>query len=94
MSETPGGFAGLLRALRTAAGLTQQELANAAGISLRRVNGLERGAAGVPQRETSRSTRRRARPGRRRPAAVRSGGASRALRRSATATGFPGSGLG
>src|ERR1700761_7950115 len=54
MGEPASEFARLLRALRTRAGLTQQELANAAGISLRRVNGLERGAAGVPQRETVR----------------------------------------
>ncbi len=54
MAEPEGGFASLLRELRTGAGLTQQELADAAGVSLRRVNGLERGAGGVPQRETVR----------------------------------------
>jgi tetratricopeptide (TPR) repeat protein/transcriptional regulator with XRE-family HTH domain len=54
MAEPPGQFAGLLRELRVRAGLTQQELANAAGISLRRVNGLERGGTAVPQRETVR----------------------------------------
>jgi tetratricopeptide (TPR) repeat protein/transcriptional regulator with XRE-family HTH domain len=53
-AEPPGEFAGLLRELRTRAGLTQQELADAAGISLRRVNGLERGGAATPQRETVR----------------------------------------
>src|ERR1700761_9569077 len=49
VAKPPGEFAGLLRELRTRARLTQQELAEAAGISLRRINGLERGAAGVPQ---------------------------------------------
>jgi tetratricopeptide (TPR) repeat protein/transcriptional regulator with XRE-family HTH domain len=50
----PGEFADLLRELRLEARMTQQELANAAGISLRQVNGLERGAASMPQRETVR----------------------------------------
>jgi tetratricopeptide (TPR) repeat protein/transcriptional regulator with XRE-family HTH domain len=54
MAEPRGEFADLLRELRGRAGLTQQELANAADLSLRRVNGLERGVAGTPQRETVR----------------------------------------
>src|SRR5512140_3159212 len=37
------GFAGLLRQLRAEAGLTQQELAKAAGVSPRSVSDLERG---------------------------------------------------
>ncbi len=54
MAEPEGEFAGLLRELRTRARLTQQELADAAGLSLRRVNGLERGGTTTPQRETVR----------------------------------------
>ena len=37
------GFGGLLRQLRTRAGLTQEELAEAAGLSPRSVSDLERG---------------------------------------------------
>jgi tetratricopeptide (TPR) repeat protein/transcriptional regulator with XRE-family HTH domain len=48
------GFAGLLRALRHEAGLTQEELAEAAGLSVRGVAYLERGAVSSPQRETVR----------------------------------------
>ncbi len=58
MAEPSGEFAGLLRELRIAAGLTQQGLANATGLSLPRVNGLERvlarldyaAATGQPER--------------------------------------------
>jgi tetratricopeptide (TPR) repeat protein/transcriptional regulator with XRE-family HTH domain len=44
----------VLRRLRTRAGRTQQELADAAGVSLRTVGDLERGAATSPQKETVR----------------------------------------
>src|ERR1700722_9921749 len=44
VAEQPGpGFAGLLRQLRTGAKLTQEELAQAAGLSPRSVSDLERG---------------------------------------------------
>jgi tetratricopeptide (TPR) repeat protein/transcriptional regulator with XRE-family HTH domain len=48
------GFAGLLRGLRREAGLTQEELAEAAGVSVRGVAYLERGVVSSPQRETVR----------------------------------------
>ena len=54
MAESPAEFAGVLREMRARGGLTQQELANRAGISLRTVSNLERGAAAMPQRETVR----------------------------------------
>ncbi|MFI5841011.1 ATP-binding protein [Catenuloplanes sp. NPDC051500] len=46
------GFAGLLRARRAAAGLTQADLATAAGVGVRTVRDLERGRASRPQRTT------------------------------------------
>ena len=54
MGEPPVTFAGLLRQLRAGAGLTQEELAEAAGVSLRSVSDLERGRVAVPQKETVR----------------------------------------
>ncbi len=54
MSDSPVTFAGLLRELRWGAQLTQEQLAEAAGVSLRTVSDLERGAATTPQRETVR----------------------------------------
>ena len=54
MAEPPAGFAGLLRELRRRARLTQQELADAATVSLRTVSDLERGVATTPQKETVR----------------------------------------
>ncbi|WP_328556888.1 helix-turn-helix domain-containing protein [Streptomyces sp. NBC_00358] len=45
-------FGRQLRALRTHAGLTQEELAHAAGVSVRAVADLERGRAKGPQRRT------------------------------------------
>jgi transcriptional regulator with XRE-family HTH domain len=54
MADAPVTFAGVLRELRTAAGLTQAELAEAAGLSLRALSDLERGVATTPQRETVR----------------------------------------
>ena len=52
-SEAPG-FADLLRQHRLAAGLTQEELAERAGLSDRGISDLERGARSHPHRETVR----------------------------------------
>lgn len=49
-----GQFAGLLRDQRIRAGWTQEELAEAAGLSIRTISGLERGTIQKPQRETIR----------------------------------------
>jgi predicted ATPase/DNA-binding XRE family transcriptional regulator len=55
VSDAPGGsLAELLRRLRLAAGLTQEELAEAAGISARSVSDLERGIARTARKETAR----------------------------------------
>jgi tetratricopeptide (TPR) repeat protein/transcriptional regulator with XRE-family HTH domain len=54
MAEQPDKFADLLRQLRTRARLTQQELADAAGLSLRTVSDLERSVAATPQKGTVR----------------------------------------
>ena len=54
MAEPPVGFAGLLRKLRREARLTQEELAEAAGVSLRAVSYLERGVVTSPQKDTVR----------------------------------------
>jgi len=54
VAESRGAFARVLRELRTAAGLTQEELAHAAGVSLRSVSDLERGKVALPQQETVR----------------------------------------
>jgi non-specific serine/threonine protein kinase len=50
----PGGFGPLLRRLRTAAGLTQEALAERAGLSARGVQDLERGVRHSPHAETTR----------------------------------------
>jgi transcriptional regulator with XRE-family HTH domain/tetratricopeptide (TPR) repeat protein len=47
-------FGGLLRTLRTAAGLTQEELAEAARVSYRSISDLERGVSRSPRRDTAR----------------------------------------
>ena len=47
-------FAALLRAHRRAAGLTQEELAERAGLSVRTISGLESGAQHTPYKETVR----------------------------------------
>jgi transcriptional regulator with XRE-family HTH domain len=47
-----GAFGDLLRQLRKAAGLTQAELAERAGLSVRGINDLERGARRTPRRDT------------------------------------------
>jgi transcriptional regulator with XRE-family HTH domain len=47
-------FGGLLRRLRTDAGLTQEELAEAAGVSSRSVSDLERGVNLTARKDTAR----------------------------------------
>ena len=47
------GFGGLLRQLRTEAELTQEELAEAAGLSPRSVSDLERGITSTARRDTA-----------------------------------------
>jgi tetratricopeptide (TPR) repeat protein/transcriptional regulator with XRE-family HTH domain len=54
VAEPPVTFAGLLRKLRTGARLTQEELAEATGLSPRSISDLERGIAATPRRETVR----------------------------------------
>jgi tetratricopeptide (TPR) repeat protein/transcriptional regulator with XRE-family HTH domain len=54
VAELSAGFAGVLRGLRARAGLTQEELAEAAGLSPRTVSDLERGLATTPHRDTVR----------------------------------------
>ena len=54
MVEPQATFAGLLRKLRTAARLTQEELAEASGVRPRSISDLERGIAATPHRETVR----------------------------------------
>jgi tetratricopeptide (TPR) repeat protein/transcriptional regulator with XRE-family HTH domain len=54
VAELAVRFAGLLRQLRAGAGLTQEELAEAASVSVRSVRDLERGRVAAPQKETVR----------------------------------------
>jgi tetratricopeptide (TPR) repeat protein/transcriptional regulator with XRE-family HTH domain len=55
MSESPpGSFGSLLRSLRAAAGLTQEELGEAARVSYRSISDLERGVSRSPRRDTAR----------------------------------------
>ena len=55
MAAEPGlSLAGLLRQLRAEAGLTQEELAEAAGVSLRSVSNLERGVNRTAHKDTAR----------------------------------------
>jgi DNA-binding XRE family transcriptional regulator len=55
VAEQPGlGFAELLRQLRAGAKLTQEELAEAAGVSLRSVSDLERGIHATARKDTAR----------------------------------------
>ena len=55
MAEQSGsGFAGLLQRLRAGAGLTQEELAEAAGLSPRSVSDLERGVHRAARQDTAR----------------------------------------
>src|ERR1700752_1530953 len=56
MGEQPAlGFGGLLRQLRATARLTQEELAEAAGLSPRSVSDLERGINRTARRDTAES---------------------------------------
>ena len=52
MAEAELSFARLLRQLRTEAGLTQEELAQAAGVSPRSVSDLERGITRTAHKDT------------------------------------------
>jgi tetratricopeptide (TPR) repeat protein/transcriptional regulator with XRE-family HTH domain len=54
VAEVPLPFPGLLRGLRTEAGLTQEELAEAAGLTSRAISYLERGEVTTPHKETVR----------------------------------------
>lgn len=51
-SAQPRSFGDLLRRYRVAAGLTQEELAEAAGLSRRAIGALETGARRIPHRDT------------------------------------------
>src|SRR6476619_3650846 len=51
----PGSFGAQLKALREAAGFTQEELATIAGLSVHAVSALERGERRRPQLETVRA---------------------------------------
>jgi tetratricopeptide (TPR) repeat protein/transcriptional regulator with XRE-family HTH domain len=53
-TSLPESFGSLLRSLRTAAGLTQEELAAAARVSYRSISDLERGVSRFPRRDTTR----------------------------------------
>jgi tetratricopeptide (TPR) repeat protein/transcriptional regulator with XRE-family HTH domain len=54
VAEPPVRFAGVLRRLRVSARLTQEELAEAAGLSWRAVSNLERGMVTTPHKDTVR----------------------------------------
>jgi tetratricopeptide (TPR) repeat protein/transcriptional regulator with XRE-family HTH domain len=54
VAEPPVTFAALLRELRSRARLTQEELAEATGLSPRSISDLERGIATAPRRDTIR----------------------------------------
>jgi tetratricopeptide (TPR) repeat protein/transcriptional regulator with XRE-family HTH domain len=52
VAEVPVPFAGVLRGLRTEAGMTLEELAEAAGLSSRAISYLERGEVSTPRKDT------------------------------------------
>jgi predicted ATPase/DNA-binding CsgD family transcriptional regulator len=52
MTATESGFGEQLRRYRIAAGLTQEELAERAGVSARGISDLERGARSLPRKDT------------------------------------------
>jgi tetratricopeptide (TPR) repeat protein/transcriptional regulator with XRE-family HTH domain len=54
VAEPPVRFAGMLRQLRAQAALTQEELAEAAGLNPRTISDLERGLATTPHKDTVR----------------------------------------
>ena len=62
MVDAPRSFKAHLKALREAAGYTQEELAAIAGISVHAVSALERGARSRPQVETGTGALGRTRP--------------------------------
>jgi transcriptional regulator with XRE-family HTH domain len=51
-SRWTGQLAALLRQLRELAGMTQEELAERSGLSIRTISNLERGRTAVPQRRS------------------------------------------
>src|SRR5215472_13945620 len=53
-TQGAGSFADLLRRLRNEAGLSQEELAEAAGLSPRSISDLERGVHSTSRRDTAR----------------------------------------
>ena len=53
VEQVAPGFGGLLRQLRAEAGLTQEELAEAAGLSPRSVSDLERGIHPTARKDTA-----------------------------------------
>ena len=73
MAEPPVRFAGMLRRLRAQAALTQEELAEAAGLNPRTVSDLERGLATTPAQGHGAAARRCAAAGRLGPGRVRDG---------------------
>src|SRR5215213_1576680 len=54
MSDDPASFGDMLRRLRSAAGLSQEDLAERAGLSRNGISNLERGATPAPRLETVR----------------------------------------
>ena len=54
MLETTATFGELLRQVRSAASLSQEELAQRSGLSVRGISDLERGARSAPRLETVR----------------------------------------
>jgi tetratricopeptide (TPR) repeat protein/transcriptional regulator with XRE-family HTH domain len=54
LAEAPVQFAGVLRRLRAEAGLTQEELAEASGLTSRAISYLERGRVSTPHKDTVR----------------------------------------
>jgi transcriptional regulator with XRE-family HTH domain len=54
VAEPPVPFAGMLRGLRVNAGLTQEELAEAARLTSRAISDLERGVVAIPHKDTVR----------------------------------------
>ena len=71
-------FGALLRRYRLAAGLTQEGLAERAGVSARGLQDLERGIHAAPRADTLQPPRRRPRVGRRSTGGADRGGSSRA----------------
>ena len=51
-ADSPGGFGPLLRCQRVAAGLTQEQLAERTGLSVRSISDMERGITACPRRSS------------------------------------------